>query len=506
MERRLAAIMAADVAGYSRMMRADETGTLAALQGHLAEAIGPAISRHRGRIVNAHSHIIAFGFLTLTLAVLQSALDMKERRRRQLAVLVIGGSLVWRYRTVTKRVTAPLNAIGTVLLGVNLVIIGAFFANVRPTVVVTGPGLTMSPAPTQAATLPDVYWVILDRYASGNVVDRYYGYDNEPFLDELRSRGFYVAEHATANYLKTALSLSSSRDMDYLDFADLRAQATADDDWGPLYRDLAASFQVEHYLGSAGYRFIYLGTYWGPTARHASAEISYVYDQLTSEFLDVLAGSTVLRAFQALGPDAPYDWRRNRWNQTRYEWESLSRASALPGPKFVHAHFALPHEPYVFHADGSFVTEAEEAARSREANYVDQLQFANAQVLTWLDTLQFRLGGPVRFALSARLVPGPEAAAPESPAPGTPPRAAPAEPVEPEATARPALRHFVDQRRGDPCSGRSDRVAKGDGAAVDVGARQVDPEIALAGQDLGGERLVELDQIDVLESQAGAVQ
>ena len=51
MERRLAAIMAADVAGYSRMMRADEAGTFAALQSHLAEAIGPAISRHRGRIV-----------------------------------------------------------------------------------------------------------------------------------------------------------------------------------------------------------------------------------------------------------------------------------------------------------------------------------------------------------------------------------------------------------------------------------------------------------------------
>jgi class 3 adenylate cyclase/pimeloyl-ACP methyl ester carboxylesterase len=51
MERRLAAIVAADVAGYSRLMRADEAGTLAALQGHLAEAIGPAIARHRGRIV-----------------------------------------------------------------------------------------------------------------------------------------------------------------------------------------------------------------------------------------------------------------------------------------------------------------------------------------------------------------------------------------------------------------------------------------------------------------------
>jgi hypothetical protein len=175
--------------------------------------------------------------------------------------------------------------------------------------------------------------------------------------------------------------------MDYLDFTDLRAQATADDDWGPLYRGISAPFNVEHYLGSAGYRFIYLGTYWGPTARNTGAEINYVYDQLHSEFLDVLEGATMLRALEGLGPSAPFDWRLNRWNQTRYEWASLNHASSLAGPKFVHAHFALPHDPYVFHADGSFVTEAEEKGRPRIVNYVDQMQFANSQVLTWLDSL-----------------------------------------------------------------------------------------------------------------------
>jgi class 3 adenylate cyclase len=51
MDRRLAAILAADVAGYSRLMSEDETGTLAALQAHRSEVIMPTIERHRGRIV-----------------------------------------------------------------------------------------------------------------------------------------------------------------------------------------------------------------------------------------------------------------------------------------------------------------------------------------------------------------------------------------------------------------------------------------------------------------------
>src|ERR1700757_4026081 len=49
--RRLTAILAADVAGYSRLMGADEEGTHERLQGHLRDLIEPKITEHRGRIV-----------------------------------------------------------------------------------------------------------------------------------------------------------------------------------------------------------------------------------------------------------------------------------------------------------------------------------------------------------------------------------------------------------------------------------------------------------------------
>jgi class 3 adenylate cyclase/pimeloyl-ACP methyl ester carboxylesterase len=51
MQRRLAAILAADVAGYSRLMSRDETGTLTTLQSHRSDVIAPLVERHRGRIV-----------------------------------------------------------------------------------------------------------------------------------------------------------------------------------------------------------------------------------------------------------------------------------------------------------------------------------------------------------------------------------------------------------------------------------------------------------------------
>src|SRR3954462_8546209 len=50
-ERRLTAILSADVAGYSRLMGRDESGTLAALKALRREVVGPRIAKHNGRIV-----------------------------------------------------------------------------------------------------------------------------------------------------------------------------------------------------------------------------------------------------------------------------------------------------------------------------------------------------------------------------------------------------------------------------------------------------------------------
>ena len=65
--RRLTAILAADVAGYSRLMGQDEEGTHERLKAHLGELVNPKIAHHRGRIVKNTGD----GFL----AEFQSVLD-----------------------------------------------------------------------------------------------------------------------------------------------------------------------------------------------------------------------------------------------------------------------------------------------------------------------------------------------------------------------------------------------------------------------------------------------
>jgi adenylate cyclase len=76
-QRRLAAILAGDVAGYSRLMGADEIGTLAALKAHRQEAIDPRLAQHGGRIVKTTGDGILIEFPSVVAAV-QCAVEIQE--------------------------------------------------------------------------------------------------------------------------------------------------------------------------------------------------------------------------------------------------------------------------------------------------------------------------------------------------------------------------------------------------------------------------------------------
>src|SRR6478752_6766525 len=78
--RRLAAILCADVAQYSRLMGSDEEGTLAALMAHRRELVDPLIAQHQGRIVKTTGDGLLIEFASVVDAVrcavvVQSGMD-----------------------------------------------------------------------------------------------------------------------------------------------------------------------------------------------------------------------------------------------------------------------------------------------------------------------------------------------------------------------------------------------------------------------------------------------
>jgi adenylate cyclase len=103
-ERRLAAILAADVVGYSRLMREDEEGTHAALTAHRAELIEPCVAEHRGRVFKTTGDGLLVEFASVLDAVraaiafqkgmLERNADLPEGRRIEFRIGVNLGDII----------------------------------------------------------------------------------------------------------------------------------------------------------------------------------------------------------------------------------------------------------------------------------------------------------------------------------------------------------------------------------------------------------------------------
>src|SRR5438477_10109144 len=94
-ERRLAAILAADVAGYSRLMGADEEGTLAALKAHRRAVLDPKITEHRGRIVKTTGDGLLVEFASVVDAV-RCAVDIQRQMAERNANVPADGRIEFR--------------------------------------------------------------------------------------------------------------------------------------------------------------------------------------------------------------------------------------------------------------------------------------------------------------------------------------------------------------------------------------------------------------------------
>ncbi len=81
-ERRLAAILAADMVGYSRLMEADETGTLARLRTHRLELVDPVIAKNKGRIIKTTGDGMLVEFQSVADAV-ECAAEIQRRMARR---------------------------------------------------------------------------------------------------------------------------------------------------------------------------------------------------------------------------------------------------------------------------------------------------------------------------------------------------------------------------------------------------------------------------------------
>jgi hypothetical protein len=309
------------------------------------------------------------------------------------AVFLVGMYALMKSRRRWPGLTRLLNIVAAAVVALPLIHIGTYKLTTqigRPETPSSQDLKTTLDAPaagdlSHAGPRPDIYYIILDRYARADILEGVYGFDNSEFLTGLSQRGFYVASESRANYLKTAHSLASSLNMEFLDDLKTTVGETSSD-WLPIYSKLR-DYKVWRFLKSRGYQYIHVGSWWAPTSKNKHADLNVNLHSL-SEFSRVLHQTTMLYPLGAnLGAVYLHDVYREQWKRILYELEKLAEIPKIKEPTFVFAHFLIPHDPYVFDRDGRFLTREEARKRSRTQNYINQLIFTNHKIAELIDNL-----------------------------------------------------------------------------------------------------------------------
>jgi hypothetical protein len=301
------------------------------------------------------------------------------------AIGVVGTILIWR----GGRWVRPTNGFVTVVAAILLVVNGARIGGFAMGATTAGASDLQGPIDLEASEpLRDVYYVILDRYASDETLQQIYGYDNSAFLSELEERGFTIARQSWANYFKTAFSLVSSLSMAHLDGDALRNDGPAS--FTPIHQAVRGHLPVPQALKSLGYEYVHIGSVWEPTAENVDAD-RVVRFEVGVAFSSSLWSTTALMLLSPLGRDSADSEVIPSWEilrrHTLHNFEALEDSAERPGPTYTFAHFLVPHPPYVFDSDGSTPTGDESWERTEEEKYVAQLEWTNSRVLEALDQL-----------------------------------------------------------------------------------------------------------------------
>jgi hypothetical protein len=238
--------------------------------------------------------------------------------------------------------------------------------------------------------LPDIYLIILDGHTRSDVLKSRFEYDNTFFIEQLEGMGFYVASCSQSNYASTKLSLTSAM------FASYIHDIVPD---GTILPSLDASL-VHQTLKSRGYQTIAF-------ANRSSGHFDLNEDVLISrnqtafrkfdlfggisEFEKMMVDTSFLRfvedaeIFSGFNQTTLQRWELwDHYYQTQYNLSELEKVPDLPGPKFVFAHVMVPHSPFVFSSDGSFLYDVNPISGYRSnTEYIDnQLPSVLSTIIT----------------------------------------------------------------------------------------------------------------------------
>ncbi len=233
-------------------------------------------------------------------------------------------------------------------------------------------------------TSPDVWHIVMDRYAGARTLAATFDMDNTPFLKQLQERGFSVSEDAYSNYHITPLSLASTLNASYLDTYATRIGRTDDlvTMFNAIDRNRAFSFFKRN-----GYEIIFSGSWADVTVRNSQADQDINFRGVSEVPRIALLHSVPGTLGAVLG--MPYtDGRMEQCQRIKHKFNALRDTARARGQKYIFAHFLIPHPPYGMDENGNCLSIEQAQETTRAGAYARLVTYANKQLLDLIDAIR----------------------------------------------------------------------------------------------------------------------
>lgn len=255
-----------------------------------------------------------------------------------------------------RSLTSRLNALSLVLLACPVLVVASregLFE--RSSAAAASPDVRERQLPAvlnPSVDRPDIYFIVLDAHGRQDILREQYDYDNAPFIQHLRDKGFYVAQQSCSNYMWTEVSVPSALNMRYLN--DLPGQDQQEKQ--RLSVELFSNNALTAELKTVGYHTVAFEA----IASWLCLKNSNIYYSISDHvgftaFQQLILDTSALSQFggDAIRAHFALDQFHLKREMMLYKLAKLPQVAARPGPKFVFLHIMSPHTPFVFAADGS---------------------------------------------------------------------------------------------------------------------------------------------------------
>lgn len=249
--------------------------------------------------------------------------------------------------------------------------------------------------PCDTCDREDIHLIVLDEYAGATPLKEVFRFDNTPFADSLRARGFRVIEGASSNYNYTSISIASMLSLDYLPGLGK---------W-PAYEliDVGNAIVEQNvfvdYLISQGYEINNVSVFdlkeLPPYKSEFKSGISLITDHSFPRRLQKDIGYHLITTFKSeialrdlvrgLEKEVAENGHRMDTLLNRVKNKRSTR------PQFYYTHLMMPHQPFVLDRNGKSVGFSyyldPDRDRGFKRGYLENLQYCNKRVVAFVDSL-----------------------------------------------------------------------------------------------------------------------